>query len=135
MKPIRLKPDEVRSILRGDKQLRIIIAPQPNVNALGYLSWNGKDLGKASPESIAPLCPYAQPGEKRWVQESFRRGGGGSLIYLADEPWHKEAGWTPSSHMTRYESRITLEIESVTVEQDGREWVWVIEFKVAEVKT
>lgn len=107
MKPIRLKPDEVRAIFSGETTIRRAMK------------------GEA-------VSPYPV-GSRFWGQESFRRGDGGSLIYRADEPWHTDAGWTPSQHMDCMDSRITLEVTAVSADDSTGKWVWVIGFAV-EVK-
>lgn len=87
---------------------------------------------------MLPLCPYGQPGDRLWVRETFMdlRGTGcehrtklGNLsryAYAAESPpgsysdqTRKDYGlkWTPSIHMPRAASRITLEITAVRVER------------------
>lgn len=85
----------------------------------------------------AMLCPFGQPGDHIWVREAFRVMGCvtdvARLMYKASErnsfteatrtvpvasctkkPSQK---WTPSIHMPRWASRITLEITDVRVER------------------
>ncbi|AXW87781.1 hypothetical protein AU509_07345 [Lonsdalea britannica] len=80
-------------------------------------------------------CPFGQPGDRIWVRETFNGfwldddviqeiKDGTSLAselcdYRADFPdGSKPAeGWTPSIHMPRWASRITLEITGVRVER------------------
>ncbi|HRF46691.1 MAG TPA: hypothetical protein PLC98_03620 [Anaerolineales bacterium] len=66
------------------------------------------------------LCPYGFPGNSIWVKETWGwledpRGIGG-FIYKADGKWDRTR-WHPSIFMPRAASRITLEIESVRLEQ------------------
>ncbi len=85
-------------------------------------------------------CPYGQVGDRLWVREahtwvtlgekdpwkdraiadgSFRRDKNGepvTMIYKADGV-EIPASWTPSIHMFRWASRITLEITEVRVER------------------
>lgn len=82
-------------------------------------------------------CPYGQPGDHLWVRETgmkppfittkMLRDGADTwpkYIYLEDETcfdieqW-KEWGWkvTPSIHMPRWASRVTLEITNIRVER------------------
>ena len=71
------------------------------------------------------------PGEILWVKETFKFNPGGpiydaagvimdsmddELIYRADSP-NLVTKWTPSIHMPRWASRITLEITGVRVER------------------
>ena len=79
-------------------------------------------------------CPYGDPGDRLWVREAAKlrmittRNGGFDLVYRADDaiaefPPHadckpyKFTKWTPSIHMPRWASRISLTIKSVTVER------------------
>ncbi|VEA95071.1 Uncharacterised protein [Salmonella enterica subsp. houtenae] len=67
--------------------------------------------------------PYGKPGDRIWVRETFSAvpdydepAGCSALLYAADGngPYRK---WTPSIHMPRWASRITLEITDVRVER------------------
>ena len=77
------------------------------------------------------ICPYGQPGDRLWVREAFEFNHGGpvydaagglmdsmddEIVYRADRP-NRVTKWTPSIHMPRWASRITLEITSVRVER------------------
>lgn len=72
-------------------------------------------------------CPYGQPGDRLWVREAFGtvQGAGVRVVYRADgEPHDRFSGapidgmkWTPSIHMPRSLSRITLRVTSVRVER------------------
>lgn len=67
-------------------------------------------------------CPYGQPGDRLWVRETFADEGcrqdRDDCYYRADgESDLQGGGWTPSIHMPRWASRITLEIVSVRVER------------------
>jgi hypothetical protein len=81
------------------------------------------------------ICPFGVPGERLWVKETFARRldvdpaeepskARHYALYRADgtsldEPhWHSYPGrWTPSIHMPRWASRITLEITGVRVQR------------------
>lgn len=75
------------------------------------------------PKEHTAYCPYGQPGDRLWVREThhvldagYIDGKGREIVYRADEPdW--PYGWTPSIHMPRFASRITLEITDVRVER------------------
>lgn len=90
------------------------------------------------PELIRECCPYGVPGDRIWVREAFRVHSRATdlatLVYKASErnSWTEQTHrvpisvcnkpatpdkWTPSIHMPRWASRITLEITSVRVEQ------------------
>jgi len=80
-------------------------------------------------------CPYGQPGDRLWVREMWsyitkaenenfthRRPDGCpvEMLYRADaqaEGWARDVSWTPSIHMLRWASRITLEIVQLRVER------------------
>ncbi|MDP1891486.1 MAG: hypothetical protein Q8K55_11400 [Gemmatimonadaceae bacterium] len=72
--------------------------------------------------------PYGHPGDRLWVRETcllaysslgaVPAGNGRAIAYAADgyalEAWEK---WTPSIHMHRWASRLTLEVVGVRVER------------------
>lgn len=75
-------------------------------------------------------CPYGQPGDRLWVREAFckiigQSGGWIETDYRATYTHGFRLGdslgirkkWTPSIHMPRDASRITLEITGVRVER------------------
>lgn len=95
-----------------------------------------------APDGLHRLCPYGVPGDLLWVREGIQvlaydaaRPKSADIIYLADEdgdwrtidwsgPHHvrHEDGYTvgrrtPSIHMPRAASRLTLEITDVRVER------------------
>jgi len=91
------------------------------------------------------VCPYGKPGDRLWVRETFAYCQLGSdmdgdyhsssipaskyerdcpslnsfhIAYRADDDGEDIIGsWTPSIHMPRWASRITLEVISVRVER------------------
>lgn len=68
-------------------------------------------------------CRYGKPGDRLWVRETFHTVDGHSAFYRADYEHNpkgdKEHGivWTPSIHMPRWASRITLKVTDVRVER------------------
>lgn len=82
------------------------------------------------PELIRECCPYGVPGDRIWVRETWAEAGASApdlKLYRANYPEHvpthyenvppdDEIRWTPSIHMPRWASRITLEITGVCVE-------------------
>lgn len=93
-----------------------------------------------TPGKVQKRCPYGQPGDRLWVKETFRiwqdedscfEGPiGGNLCnpgvrrrmlkrteYRASSQNAEGIGWRPSIFMTRWLSRITLEITGVRVER------------------
>lgn len=84
-------------------------------------------------------CPYGIPGDRLWVREAHailpatayrgsreedgsqiphRESGDGYYWSIYREGWSRSAPrWSPSIHMPRWASRLTLEIKSVRVER------------------
>jgi len=124
----------VRAILDGRKtQTRRVVKPQPDEDGLAKVT-NGPWVDTS--ERVY-RCPYGVVGDRIWVREAFRVMGCATdvarLMYKASErnsftestrtvpvasctkqPSQK---WTPSIHMPRWASRITLEITNVRVER------------------
>ncbi|MGV3885007.1 hypothetical protein ACV8SN_20215 [Citrobacter portucalensis] len=64
-------------------------------------------------------CPFGAVGDRIWVRETFGDCGE-RLVYRADSgdgAQCKVRRWTPSIHMPRWASRLTLEITGVRVER------------------
>lgn len=113
-RPILFNPEMVRAILEGRKtQTRRIIKPQFYEKPSDILMWP---------------CPFGKVGEHLWVRETFCDWGAGSnrIQYKADtsdldEEMSRQAMgkiiWTPSIHMPRWASRLTLEITEIRVER------------------
>jgi hypothetical protein len=128
-RPILFNVDMVRAILAGRKtQTRRVVKPQP--------IWVYDNKVPVKPEDADPKgaikCPYGKPGDRLWVRETFAKDGHGNVWYregagVGDRPcdyFEYPDGssvdveiWTPSIHMPRWASRITLEIVSVRVER------------------
>ena len=115
-RPILFSAPMVRALLAGTKtQTRRIVKRQ----ALEWLQ-----PGMFAPEYVANpengLCPYGQPGDRLWVREAFQRDPFkyGEYVYRAsvraETVFDK---WTPSIHMPRRASRITLEVTAARVER------------------
>jgi hypothetical protein len=89
-------------------------------------------------EQILSLCPFGAVGDRLWVRETFRVHSRATdvatLVYKASEQqsWTQQTHrvpiencnkpavidkWSPSIHMPRWASRITLEITDVRVER------------------
>ncbi|MDN7223912.1 hypothetical protein QZL56_11450 [Providencia stuartii] len=130
----------VRAILDGRKtQTRRIMKPQPKTNENGGLSWpsnicqsmiNIEDMMQDNEGIWAGIagiaCPHGGVGDRLWVRETFKAGlcTKSTIAYKAthkpsdlEEGWLEEIKWTPSIHMPRWASRITLEITDVRVER------------------
>lgn len=69
-------------------------------------------------------CPYGQVGDRIWVREAhyvesagYPDGREKFVLYRATDSQAPVSHWTPSIHMPRWASRITLEIADVRVER------------------
>ncbi|MFA4145455.1 morphogenetic protein [Enterobacter hormaechei] len=127
----------VRAILDGRKtQTRRIMKNQPagdypDTPALirsvdGGFQWYGH-YG----ESRIFNCPFGAVGDRIWVRETWADAGASApdlKLYRANYPAHvpthyenlppaSDIRWTPSIHMPRWASRITLEITGVRIER------------------
>lgn len=134
-RPILFSTPMVRAILAGAKtQTRRVVKPQPDIVAEG-----GTVVGVSTAQDQrygrlgkALRCPYGQPGERLWVREAFIHEPAdycweasvsipcrpAATVYRADVDGDtRGAGWTPSIHMPRSLSRITLEVTGVRVER------------------
>jgi hypothetical protein len=127
----------VRAILAGTKtQTRRLVKARA-------LEWLGPDM--FTPEYVADpangLCPYGVPGDRLWVRETWMYVGPGSgseigmlfegaqpenhkaenCWYRGDQSWdHGDPAslrWTPSIHMPRWASRLTLEVTDLRVQR------------------
>ena len=135
-KPIIFNDVMVRAILEGRKtQTRRVIKPQPEGGAIWTpFAPQGVVNGVGNPL----ICRIGQRGDRLWVRETHHVPGGYleaeiideihngvsspenlGVTYRADLPSLKpcDGGWTPSIHMPRWASRITLEITGVRVER------------------
>ncbi|MCM7837829.1 hypothetical protein [Enterobacter asburiae] len=93
------------------------------VDKNGYLQPAKKDVFGVADENEGYTCPFGAVGDRIWVRETFcavpdheEPAGCSALLYAADGngPYGK---WTPSIHMPRWASRLTLEITGVRVER------------------
>lgn len=142
-RPILFKGDMVRAILEGRKTMTRRVQGLEDVNSvpgswdrvnvgpLGYYakkSVQGKfgatfmsypDALEKGVIHICPtLCPFGVPGDRLWVKETWAdlRPYNG-IAYKADTERGIVTKWSPSIHMPRWASRITLEITDVRVER------------------
>ena len=174
-KPILFSAQMVRAILEGRKtQTRRVIKPQPEADLDPSTVVAAWDTG-----FIDEKCPYGETGDHLWIRENFwkDKDTGKCLGYCADDEGkyanNKTVKKTPSIHIPRVASRITLEITAIRVERlqdiseedalaegiqvweselpteqfkdlwvsingeqswDKNPFVWVIEFKVLEIR-
>lgn len=138
-RPVIFNSEMVRAILDGRKtQTRRVIANVSTDNCIPlHKSTKTKD-GIYTHVMDAPghgLCPFGQVGDRLWVRETFaghyldddqiqdikdgRCKAKDLCEYRSDYGDDADCadGWTPSIHMPRWASRITLEITAVRVER------------------
>ncbi len=140
-RPILFSAPMVRALLAGTKsQTRRVVKPQPEAEhggepywfVGGYRAWPYRRTDDVLRQggNVLP-CPYGQPGTRLWVREAFIHEPAdycweasvsipcrpATTIYRAavDDP--RGGRWTPSIHMPRNLSRITLEVTGVRVER------------------
>ncbi|EOD5216177.1 TPA: hypothetical protein ACOEGS_000855 [Enterobacter hormaechei subsp. xiangfangensis] len=101
------------------------------VDKNGYLQPAKKDVFGVADENKGYTCPFGAVGDHIWVRETWAEAGAGApdlKLYRANYPEHvpthyenvppaDEIRWTPSIHMPRWASRLTLEITGVRVEK------------------
>ncbi|KMV67155.1 hypothetical protein AI29_15040 [bacteria symbiont BFo2 of Frankliniella occidentalis] len=126
----------VRAILDGRKtQTRRVLKAQPSS---GVRSSSFVNSGFEDGHGNEIKCPFGQVGDRLWVRETFRVHSRATdvatLAYKASEQqsWTQQVArvpielctkqvspeaWTPSIHMPRWASRITLEITDIRVER------------------
>lgn len=130
--PILFKGRLVRKILEGHKTQtrRVLKVPTEWQLAKKPDSYGPADfafLDMADPVGTYPTirtCPYGKPGDRLWVRETWA-GCCGRFAYKADgtvvggfkKSWLKDCKWSPSIHMFRSASRISLEVVDVKVQR------------------
>ncbi|MDN2486380.1 hypothetical protein MML63_12170 [Kosakonia sacchari] len=142
-RPMMFNAEMVRAILDGRKtQTRRIMKVQPSegfspmnmaletdykarwytpgiVDKHGYLQPAKHDVFGVASEDEGYTCPFGAVGDRIWVRETFGDCGE-RLVYRADTDdgaQCKVKRWTPSIHMPRWASRLTLDITGVRVER------------------
>lgn len=134
-RPILFSGPMVRAILAGQKTVtRRVVTPQPppgcdRVTSMPLsteTSWHNDATREKFPQpkkrdgDVWMRCPYGMPGDTLWVRETWAPGYPGTAdpyLYRATYEGGLEHVWTPSIHMPRWASRITLRMESVRVER------------------
>lgn len=132
--PILFSAPMVKALLDGRKtQTRRIMkvdigrTPSPGAYFHAYNNgpqWNWWTYGGLV-HNNAPIirCPYGRPGSLLWVRESIayydKAGPLETFIYRADgtPDSNDYIRWTPSIHMPRRASRLTLELTVLRVER------------------
>ena len=122
-RPILFSAPMVRAIIEGRKtQTRRLFNETPeDFDDDGHPLVRGKD-----DKLHRTRCRYGKIGDRLWVRESFAYDGevGGKefFLYTATDSRcqidsYEPVKWTPSIHMPRRASRISLEITGVRVER------------------
>ena len=121
-RPIIFSAPMIHALLDGRKTMtRRVLKPQPK---FGFKPWQDEDgswmqsgYGEAGND---PLDVRYAVGEHLWVRESIIKTPAG-IAYAASDQCHYGAGGklraTPSIHMPRWASRITLTVTAVRVER------------------
>lgn len=123
----------VQAIMAGRKtQTRRIVKPQPHdriedVGGFYPVDENGDYSDKSKHYAngnhflrgfVKDFSPFGQPGDHLWVRETFYIDECDCQPFYKVSEEHPEIfKWTPSIHMPRWASRITLEITNVRVER------------------
>ncbi len=138
-RPILMSGPMVRATLDGRKtQTRRVVKPQPNpgliVDGWDWIVYPGHDGRVRAAQCTAQIltCPHGQIGDHLWVRETLHHGSFSKLPLtpgvsrdLEDyDAWYAtqtdidDAVYhvTPSIHMPRWASRLTLEITDIRVE-------------------
>lgn len=132
------RKSQTRRVL-GTYQDAVKFCPEWDVNGKQiFIVLGEKDHTGMNPVITAIPCPFGQPGDRIWVRETFRVHSRATdvatLVYRASvrNSWTEQTHrvpvavcnkpatpekWTPSIHMPRWASRITLEITDVRVER------------------
>lgn len=135
-RPILFSAPMVRAILAGKKtQTRRIVKPQPEPFVTKFfVNEHGCGVSEDEAQNHVWRCPYGIPGDRLWVRETWfdnmasddgdeantpsrcvYRANGEFIDQFPEE--YMEGKWTPSIHMPRWASRITLEVVAVRVER------------------
>lgn len=133
-RPIIFNDEMVRAILDGRKTMTrrtMKVQPESPNFGLSFITeskrksdegkyfWSISDACGLKMRSNPFPCPFGAVGDRLWVQETFGDCGV-RFVYRADTDDGAACQvkrWTPSIHMPRWASRITLEITGVRVER------------------
>lgn len=111
----------VRALLDGQKtQTRRVVNVKPDAE----LHFGAGRYYFLQDEKKYIHCPFGEVGDRLWVRENFCQYPY-ELNPQPEDAWYQADGrkppnfkrWTPSIHMPRWASRITLEITGVRVER------------------
>lgn len=135
-RPILFNGEMVRAVLEGRKtQTRRIMKVQPDwkdarlsrivdstdrkiVNKLHWVVMKDQHTIDTQRSSNAYFtCPFGYVSDRLWVRETFSQWDDGSVFRASNPECDGVTKWTPSIHMPRWASRITLEITDIRVER------------------
>ena len=126
VRPILFSAPMVRAILDGRKtQTRRALRPNKLLDVLplndksGWIGLLERGTETVEPKGQTFRCKYGLVGDGLWVRETHYvwkagnvDGSGRHIAYRATDPG-SPCSWTPSIHMPRWASRITLKITDV----------------------
>jgi hypothetical protein len=130
-RPILFSAPMVRALLDGSKTQTRRIVKDTGLYAIDA-AIHGEEVAQRELRALATRCRYGAPGDQLWVREAFIHEPAdycweasvsipsrpASTVYRADVTGDSAgAGWSPSIHMPRRLSRITLEVTGVRVER------------------
>lgn len=120
-RPILFSGPMVRALLAGQKTQTRRIVKEVHCKDSGVTLAPCEIAGEVNGGDYR-LCPYGAFGGRLWVREThyvqsagYADGSGKLILYKADGD--APTTWTPSIHMPRWASRITLEVTGVRVER------------------
>lgn len=131
-RPVLFNGAMVRAILAGAKtQTRRVVKPQPPEHVVRLRQWYQRpaEWVDADGSNYSARCPLGAPGDDLWVRETWAEHEpddvqGTRVYYRADHAGGEAQvrpgmflRWTPSIHMPRWASRLTLRVTSVRVER------------------
>lgn len=135
-RPILFSGPMVRALLDGRKtQTRRVVKAPNSVTAFRHFHEDEWDRMQGNVRGDTVRCPYGQPGDRLWVRETWsdecdhhwvmyradhraeRRSGGELFDACSADELRTLHVWSPSIHMPRWASRITLEVTGVRVER------------------
>lgn len=132
-RPMLFSAPMIRALLAGRKtQTRRLVKGV----ALQWLDEDGFTPGFVSDPGNASVCPYGKAGDRIWVKEThaivprtaYAMSEGvqqtlrpndthDAAVYFAEWERSKPGRWSPSIHMPRWASRLTLEVTEIRVER------------------
>lgn len=118
-RPILLNSEMVKAVLDGRKTQTRRAVKFPFRDKSFGCELSGNELAGEIAAGNYRNCPFGQPADRLWVRETFGDCGV-RLVYRADSDDGAACmvkRWTPSIHMPRDASRITLEITGVRLER------------------